>query len=225
MNLFKKLFGNNKMNEGMNMEVYSESQIDLVENHIINSFGKFEKVFHEMISPDIHVDIAIIPPNEKRKYYTLVTMGMGAHKMNVPENLKQYRLERAEMVVCLPEDWNIESEKEEFYWPLRWLKIMARLPINENSWLGYGHTVPNGGPFAGNTNLSGIMLLDASGIKEGARTLELSEGECVNFYQLFPIYEEEMNYKINNGSDKLLDLFEKEDITPVINIDRKNYCI
>ena len=44
-------------------------------------FGEVENVFHELVSPDIHVDICIVPPSEKRDYYTLVTMGMGAHRM------------------------------------------------------------------------------------------------------------------------------------------------
>ena len=35
-------------------------------------------------SPDIHVDIYIIEPTRKRNYYTLITSGMGAHRMNVP---------------------------------------------------------------------------------------------------------------------------------------------
>ena len=31
------------------------------------------------------IHICIVPPPEERDYYTLVTMGMGAHRMNVPE--------------------------------------------------------------------------------------------------------------------------------------------
>ena len=31
--------------------------MEAVEGHIQQYFGKFENVFHELISPDIHVDI------------------------------------------------------------------------------------------------------------------------------------------------------------------------
>ena len=34
-------------------------------------------------------------------YYTLVTMGMGAHRMNVPKELAEYKLERAELALSL----------------------------------------------------------------------------------------------------------------------------
>ena len=50
-----------------------------------------------------------------RNFYTLVTMGMGAHRMNVPEDLSEYKLQRAELVICLPPYWDLESEKEEWY--------------------------------------------------------------------------------------------------------------
>ena len=81
---------------------------------------KRQNVFHELVSPDIHVDICIVPPAEERDYYTLVTMGMGAHRMNVPEELAEYKLERAELAIALPADWKLDQESmkdEQWYWP------------------------------------------------------------------------------------------------------------
>ena len=72
-------------------EVYSEEEMETIEGHIQQYFGEFETVFHELSSPDIHVDICVVPPSSERNYYTLVTMGMGAHKMNVPEELAEYK--------------------------------------------------------------------------------------------------------------------------------------
>ena len=40
------------------------------------------------------------------------SMGMGAHWMKVPEELAEYKLERAELAVCLPPDWNLQSDDE-----------------------------------------------------------------------------------------------------------------
>lgn len=111
-------------------ELYSERHLECLENHIESHFGPYESVFHELVSPDIHVDIAIIPPSEAHNCYTLVTMGMGAHRMRVPKAVKKAKLDRAELVICLPPDWNMQSDEETDYWPLRWLKIMARLPGN-----------------------------------------------------------------------------------------------
>ena len=68
--------------------LYPEEEIEIIEAHIAEHYGKFDKVFHELVSADLHIDIAVVEPTEDRNYYTLVTMGMGAHRMNVPPELE-----------------------------------------------------------------------------------------------------------------------------------------
>lgn len=204
-------------------EVYDEEEVEALDAHIEKYFGASENVFHEIVSPDIHVDIYVIEPTPARNFYTLITVGMGAHLMDVPEELDEYKLKRAEMVIYLPADWDIYNGDEEYYWPLRWLKILARLPIKHDTWLGWGHTVPNGGPFADNTLLSGVMLINPEDVEEGAAICELPNGEEVNFYQVIPVYEEEMNYKIEHGAEGLLD--KMADVSSVVDLNRRNTCV
>lgn len=204
-------------------ELYTDAEIEAVEAHIEQHFGHFSNVFHEIASPDIHVDIAIVEPTPERNYYTLVTMGMGAHCMNIPEELRDKKLDRAEMLICLPPDWEIQGQDERWYWPLRWLKILARLPGEEDSWLGWGHTVPNGGPFAENTYLSGVMLVSPGGFGEAASVCPLPDGDEINFYQVIPLYEQEMDFKIQNGAEALLDRMQNIQIG-VVDLNRPNAC-
>lgn len=194
--------------EFSNPEVYTEEEMEAVEGHIQQYFGKFENVFHEIVSPDIHVDICMVPPTEERDYYTLVTMGMGAHRMNVPEELAEYKLERAELAIALLADWKLDQESmkdEKWYWPIRLLKSLARLPINCDSWLGHGHTVENREPFADNTKLCTATLIGPQGTEDGSEVCTLPGGEEVNFYQVIPLYEDELDYKLEHDVDALLD--------------------
>jgi hypothetical protein len=201
-------------------EVYDEDEMDAVEAHISANFGEFKNVFHEIVSPDIHVDICVIKPTRKRRHYTLVTMGMGAHRMNVPEELREEQLDRAEILVMLPPDWKIDSDDEKWYWPLRWLKVLARLPLEYDTWLGYGHTVPNGEPFAENTKLCGVMLTYPYSFEPKASVCPLPNGDVLNFYQMMPLYESEMNFKIENGAEALEESFA-DDFDLIVDIDRK----
>ena len=188
-------------------EVYTEEEMEAVEGHIQQYFGKVENVFHELVSPDIHVDICIVPPTEERDYCTLVTMGMGAHRMNVPEELVEYKLERAELAIALPADWKLDQESmkdEKWYWPIRLLKSLARLPINCDSWLGHGHTVENREPFADNTKLCTATLIGPQDTEDGSEVCTLPGGEEVNFYQVIPLYEDELDYKLEHDTDALL---------------------
>ena len=193
--------------EFSNPEVYTEEEMEAVEGHIEQYFGKVENVFHELVSPDIHVDICVVPPSEERDYCTLVTMGMGAHRMNVPEELAEYKLERAELAIALPADWKLDQESmkdEKWYWPIRLLKSLARLPINCDSWLGHGHTVENREPFADNTKLCTATLIGPQDTEDGSEVCTLPGGEEVNFYQVIPLYEDELDYKLEHDTDALL---------------------
>ena len=204
-------------------EVYTEEEMEAVEGHIQQYFGKVENVFHELVSPDIHVDICMVPPTEERDYCTLVTMGMGAHRMNVPEELVEYKLERAELAIALPADWKLDQESmkdEKWYWPIRLLKSLARLPINCDSWLGHGHTVENREPFADNTKLCTATLIGPQDTEDGSEVCTLPGGEEVNFYQVIPLYEDELDYKLEHDVDALLN--KMRGISFVVNPTRQN---
>ena len=193
--------------EFSNPEVYTEEEMEAVEGHIEQYFGKFENVFHELVSPDIHVDICVVPPSEERDYCTLVTMGMGAHRMNVPEELAEYKLERAELAIALPADWKLDQESmkdEKWYWPIRLLKSLARLPIASDTWLGFGHTMDNEEDFAKDTKLCAAILTGPQDTEDGSEVCILPSGEEVNFYQVIPLYRDELEYKLAHDADALL---------------------
>ena len=212
------IFGSCKQPESW---YYTEAEMEAVESFVDAAFGESTEVFHELESPDIHVDILVIPPTEERNYYTLVTMGMGARPMDVPREYRSHNNQRAEILVTLPPDWNITSEAEKDYWPIRWLKNLARLPISMDTWLGWGHTVPNGEPFAENTQLSGVILMTPR-LSDRPFVCGLPGGDRVEFYHMIPIYEEEMDYKVENGTDALFGHFGPE-FTHVVDLKRTNY--
>ena len=205
-------------------EVYTEDEMSAVEQHIGKTFGPVEMVFHELVSPDIHVDICMIPPSEERDYYTLVTMGMGAHRMNVPEELAEYKLERAELAIALPPDWKLDEaslKDERWYWPIGLLKVLARLPITEDTWLGFGHTMDKQSPFAEGTELCAAILAGPQGaVWEGGEVCVLPGGQEVNFYQVIPLYRDEMEYKLAHDADALLD--KMADVSFVVDPTRRD---
>ena len=203
---------------------YTEKESSEFEKFIKDNFGEYTNVYHELYSPDIHFDAYIIPPNKEHKYYTLVTKGMGAYKMNVPFQLKDYELERAELVIYLPSDWNFDLSKKENGWVITLLKHFARLPIEEKSWVGCGHTLSHNDTesYASNTKLSSAILLNAIDDKGNIINFRLPNKEKINFYYVFPLYKEELEYQMEYGTEKL---FEKiGNVSLVLDINRKNYC-
>lgn len=204
-----------------NLELYKQEDIEALDQHIRKYYGNYDHVFHELISPDIHVDICIIEPTPEHNFYTLITLGMGAHLMKLPPELTGRQLDRAEVLICLPPEWEIQNEEECFYWPIRLLKIIARLPQEENSWIGWGHTVANEEPFAENTRLCGSVLLIPGMFEEAAQRCQLANGDYVNFYQVVPLYQEELDFKIHHGIQEFLE-WVTDEVLSVVDPRRKN---
>ncbi len=181
-----------------------------------------------MLSDTIHLDVLYIKPSENRDYHSFVTLGMSNIAMNPIEGAEDDKY--SELMICLPKDWKVSDEdfkNEEYYWPIRWLKILARLPHENNSWLSFGHTIPNGDPampFSEETKLSSMLLLPPVGIDNEFWNLEISDSKNVKFYNLVPLYQEELSYKLKNGVDSLFDKFEEINLGLVLDINRKNSC-
>ena len=190
---------------------YSEKELEKVSAYIERQYGKYEEVLHEIVSPDIHCDIVLVPPTDSSPYYKLVTM----------------ICDRAEYVIFLPKDWNVYADNEEDWWPMRMLKSAARLTVDTDDYLYISHSVQveeDGSPVAENTGFNSFVLMPSIG-KEGqvVEPLKLSlSGKKVAFYQLFPLYPEELEFKLEHRYDNLVELFKEEPM--VVNIHRKNYC-
>ncbi len=202
------------------IELYDDEEIEALEEHIKEYFGDFPTVFHEIVSTDIHCDICIVPPSEERNYYTLITMGMGAHIMNIPHDLAIEDHGRAELLICLPPDWKVGENSEEWFWPISLLKNLARLPINCDTWLGWGHSVDNQQAFADTTALEGSLLVYPEGVDDGAETCVLPNGDTVNFFEIIPLYREEMNFKIDNDTKALLE--KMTNVSHIVDTKRPN---
>lgn len=199
-----------------------------IERHFETYIGEIDNVFHEIISDIVHIDVYHIKPTQERNYHTLFTTGMSYMPMNVPEGIEGYNY--AEVMICLPPEWPITQEAfadEDNYWPVRWLKMLARLPHEYETWLGHGHTVPNGDParpLSDRTKLNGVILLPPIMVHRDFLTLEMDSERTIRFYSIVPLYQEEMEFKLKYGCNDLTDKFDKYGINEIVRVNRKNVC-
>lgn len=223
--LFKNIFKTKK--SGSPLYLYSEKELDEYEKYIGDCMGEGKQVFHEIASPDIHLDVIIIEPTEAEPYYKLITEGAGAYKQCVPNEYKGYASNYAEYVIYLPATWNINSNEHKDYWPIGELKKIARLPISCDTWLGVGHTIHSEAdmsPVDPSTELNSFILLPTMNkYGENAR-LKMKSGKQISFYTLMPLYQKELDYEMEKGYKAFIDLIPDEDLVPVIRPDRQKYC-
>ncbi|PZD95297.1 suppressor of fused domain protein [Paenibacillus sambharensis] len=202
--------------------------MEAIVKHVERYYGETDTVYHEIISDLIHVDVHHISPTNRHPYHVLFTTGMSYLPMAVPEGREDYRF--AELMICLPPEWPVSDEAfkdPNHYWPVYWLKMLARLPHEHGTWLGAGHTIPNGDPaepLADNTRMSGIILLPPVRTETDFLTLSMADGRLVHFYCLVPLYAEEMDLKLAKGANALTDKFDKYQVNEWIDPARKNTC-
>jgi hypothetical protein len=212
-----------------------DEAINVIEEHIKKHVGDGDgqsMVFHELISDTVHIDVHIIPPTEEQNFYTLITTGMSDRPMNVPQEAIEVRgdVRYAELLICLPSDWRLEEsdlEHDENYWPIGTLKFLARFPHLYDTWLGSGHTVPNGDPpvpFAENVGFSGVIMVPPVGFGDEFTSVVVRPDKTVHFYALIPLYQEEMDYKLKYGADALLELLDEIGVSELLEPNRKNVC-
>jgi ribosomal protein S27E len=210
------------------LAIGDNENIEQIANHVECHFGKIATVFHEIISDLVHVDVHWVQPTGERPYHTLVTSGMSDRPMTVPEGAENLRY--AELMLCLPAEWQISQEAfkdERYYWPVRLLKMLARFPHEYDTWLCFGHTIPNDDPpqpYAANTKLCCALLLAPLLADQEFWSLKVNEEKTIRFYSLVPLYREEMEFKLKQGADPLLDKFGEHEVTELLDIKRKNVC-
>jgi hypothetical protein len=203
-----------------------EECIEQISNHIEAHFGKVDGVFHEIVSDTVHIDVHFVRATEDFPFVRVVTSGMSDLPMTVPEGVETPRF--AELLMTLPGDWRVDQESfkdEAWYWPIRLLKGLARLPHKYKTWLGFGHTVPNGEPpepYAATTQLCGAIVLHSVTVPDDFHTLRIDEHKEITFFAVVPIYAEEMNLKLRLGTDTLLDKLGAMEVSDVVDLSRRN---
>ncbi|GET46018.1 suppressor of fused domain protein [Capnocytophaga felis] len=202
--------------------------MDEICEHFKRYIGEPESVFHEIMSEYVHIDVHWIKPTEERPYHVLFTTGMSDYPMYLPKELENpNEFSHAELMVYLPKDWKIEENSfdADSYWPIYFLKMIARFPHQYKTWMAEGHTIPNGPeaePIA-NTNFGCILLMPPYlSAPQDFLKLQTKDDTTINFYCILPLYAEEMDLKLEEGVDILLDLFDEYQISEVIDVHREN---
>lgn len=151
-----------------------------------------------------------------RELCTLVTGGMSDFAMLTPS--KSGAAKRVELI------FYCSGPHEEYDQTLRWL---GRFPHEARTWLGPGHSIPNGyppRPMWGSESLNSVLLMPpiVSRDKTLPDLLKL-DGDPVHFLWVVPLTSAECRLKVEKGYDAILELFEKHRHPHVFDPERRSY--
>ncbi len=109
------------------------------------------------------------------------------------------------------------------------IKQLARYPHEHKTWLGSGHSLNDGvgraAPFAPNTRLSSVILLESNTLPAPFLVLKGPGGREIHFLVAVPLYWEELQLKLRKGTHALLDAFASHGVTDLIDPHRTNVAL
>lgn len=194
--------------------------IEAVDAHIAQHIAPVDMVFHEIISPDLHIDVHHVRPDRNRRFHTLVTSGMSERSMSTGEEAAEFRF--VELVILLEPNWPIEHSKfgdENVYWPIRLLKTVARFPFEVGTWVGMGHSMAAANPpepMASAMELSSAILLPPLRLGESFMYMPRDDGATTYFWTIVPLFSEELALKLEKGTDALMDALDAAGVDDIV---------
>lgn len=173
-----------------------------------NRFGE-HRVMHVPVEegqiPLLALDLELRSPTT-----ILVTNGLSDYKMPVPE--KYAGREYNELYFCLPNYWEWENlEDPKFNWVFHWIQRMAKFVQENETWFGPGHTMPAGKemkPLSPTMQQNHFMLMEPMLCEQELASITI-DGREIHFLAIVPIFKEELDYKQNKGTFKLLQKFSQ----------------
>jgi hypothetical protein len=205
-----------------------DQHVECIGEHLNKQFKSDEiTVFHELLSLDFHLDVYFVQP-KGRAYNILLTCGMSLFEMTVDERVKdpeQYRF--AELMILLPKDLKldmVQNGEGPTGWIVSMLKQTARFPHHYDTYLGVGHTIQateDLKPYSDYTKFVGAMILPSVTFKSDFTEVKCG-GRLVNIYGLFPLYQNELEYKIKNGFGAFAEKLSEGNPKEIIDNNRKN---
>ncbi|MBH0238669.1 suppressor of fused domain protein [Methylobrevis albus] len=226
--------------DGLHAPSDAAVHLEEIETFLEGFLGPSAGVLHEIVSDEVHLDVIVFGPTADRDTWTFVTSGMSDRAMNVPDGLEPPEAyQYAELVITLPGDWFPRVGEglppdEAFaqpgkYWPIRVLKQLARLPHLYDSWIWLGHTFAEEGtppePYDPTTKLAGALLISPLGWPPDRTTLVTADGTQIEFMAVFPLYPDELDYKLNKGLKPLVDALSGAGVDDTVRPDRPSSII
>ena len=190
--------------------------------HIERTLAPIDGVLHDMTPGPLRVHVYHVAASAERPFQLLITSGMSSLPMTFPDG-DYAELRRAELLIMLPPEWNVQAQDDASTWPMQWLKILARLPHEQHTWLGYGHTITfseDATATLPGTPFNSLLLLPPRTLPEDFVRLQTADGENVHFYALLPLYPAEFALKERDGLEALLARFDEYGVNECVDTAR-----
>lgn len=200
---------------------YTPYEAQTIQDHIIKHYGNISRTVMVKECERLDLNLYVIEPTKERDFYTVVTSGMGAYKMDLPDDFKDDNVDRIELLIYLGSNWDIDGAfkqssgsstgliidgkvtplfsniNAQWNYPIQILKNLAQAPVNNESYFVMGNIMDDETPFSDSTHDSGGILIFPAYTTEEGQVCTLPDGQKVGFLQVMPITTNEIERAAN----------------------------
>jgi len=200
---------------------YTPYEAQTIQDHIIKHYGNISRTITVKECERLDLKLYVIEPTKERDFYTVITSGMGAYKMDLPDDFKDDNVDRIELLIYLSSNWDIDSAfksssgsstaliidgsitsllgniNAQWNYPIQILKNIAQAPVNNESYFVMGNIMDDETPFSESTHDSGGILIFPAYTTEEEQVCTLPDGQKVGFLQIMPITSDEIERAAN----------------------------
>lgn len=173
-------------------------------------------------------NLLVVSANERRASHLVVSTDLSDAPM--PKTKPEWQW--AEICALLPATWPLDAalwqNDLDFGWPMREVQRVVRFARETQTWLGFGHSIPNGNPpapFAPSTQQCASFLIPPLELPEKFARLRLEDGEILNFWAIVPIYANELAVKVNQKAPTLIEKLSVKGVSDVIDPTREDVFV
>jgi hypothetical protein len=150
---------------------------------------------------------------------------MSEQPMRVPPDWRETPY--AELSIALPPTWPVSMgafRDERFYWPVRLLKHLGRMPHDDETFLWTGHTIDGNRsqPYAPDTQLCASVIVPPLIAPREFGEFTVGGERSVRILGVLPLHAEELDVKLQHGLQPLMDLIRGADLTDIVDPRRQN---
>lgn len=200
---------------------YTPYEAQTIQDHIIKHYGNISRTVMVKECERLDLKLYVIEPTKERDFYTVITSGMGAYKMDLPDDFKDDNVDRIELLIYLSSNWDIDSAfksssgsstaliiegsitslfgniNAQWNYPIQILKNLAQVPVNNENYFVMGNIMDDETPFSESTHDSGGILIFPAYTTEEGQVCTLPDGQKVGFLQVMPITSDEIERAAN----------------------------
>lgn len=179
---------------------YDSSEKILVEQFISEQIGPVITKLSDKRGYEMAIDILLVESFDEAHRF-LITRGVGAVPLQVPDYLMEQRMNRVELVLRLSPDFH---EVKRLSWPVQIMYDLGRRPLEDRKVLSDLSLISFEGDLVQKSNYGGALLIHCTDCHLQEPSINLPRGDQVILLEVLLLPVDELAWTVEHGAEDYL---------------------